>query len=302
VPDTSIDRVTLGRPALAIHGGAGRRQGHIPFEDEVAGLHRSLEAGWAVLAAGGSALDAAVAAVTSMEDSGVFNAGRGGVPTRAGVVETDAGVMGLVPDGDGWRRVSGAACAMTWPANPVLVARAIAETGEALLLAGPGADHFAADSGLARRDEADLTYGGGAPVSSMGTVGAVAIDDHGHLGAATSTGGRTGQPPGRVGDSPIIGAGTWADEGGVAVSATGDGEAFVRAGFAHRVDAAIRAGTDLDRAAMAALVEVERWEGTGGAIVLAATGDLVVVWDTPAIARGWRGAAGTVAGIIDTES
>ena len=264
-------------------------------------MHRCLEAGWAVLAAGGSALDAAVAAVVSMEDSGLFNAGRGGVPTAAGAVETDAGVMGVVADGDRWRSVSGGVCAMSWPANPVLVARALALGGEALLLAGPGADAFAAGAGLARRDESGLTHGGGAPVSSMGTVGAVAVDGLGHLGAATSTGGRRGQAPGRVGDTPIIGAGTWSGEGGVAVSGTGDGEAFVRAGFAHRIDLAVRAGTDLQQASVDALRAVEAWEGNGGAIVLAPDGDLVVVWDTPAMARGWRSGAQTVAELLEAE-
>jgi beta-aspartyl-peptidase (threonine type) len=300
VLNVAVDRVRLGRPALAIHGGAGvRPAGRAPSEDERAGLRYSLAAGWAVLDAGGSALDAAIAAVASMEDSGRFNAGRGGVPTRGGVVETDAGVMGLVAEGDSWRAVSGAACAMTWPANPILVARAVAVTDEALLLAGPGADRFAAEAGLARRREEDLTHGGGAPVSSMGTVGAVALDRHGHLGAATSTGGRAGQPPGRVGDTPIIGAGTWADEGSVAVSGTGDGEAFVRAGFAHRVDTAVRAGIDLERAVIEALRAVERWHGTGGAIVLAADGDLIVAWNTPSMARGWHNGTDTTARLTD---
>jgi beta-aspartyl-peptidase (threonine type) len=291
--------VTNHPPRASTHGAGRRPPGSVPSDGEQAGLRRSLAAGWAVVDAGGSALDAAVAAVASMEDSGQFNAGRGGVPTRAGAVETDAGVMGLVVDGDSWRPVSGAACAMTWPANPILVARAVAVADEALLLAGPGADRFAAEAGLARRRDEDLTHGGGAPVSSMGTVGAVALDRHGHLGAATSTGGRSGQAPGRVGDSPIIGAGTWADEGSVAVSGTGDGEAFVRAGFAHRVDAAVRAGIDLQRAALDALQSVERWNGTGGAIVLAADGDLIVAWNTPSMARGWCNGADAVTRLTD---
>jgi beta-aspartyl-peptidase (threonine type) len=299
-----VDDRRLGRPALAVHGGAGRRAaGSGPPEAaaEEAGMQRCLAAGWAVLEAGGSALDAAVAAVVDMEDSGLFNAGRGGVPTAAGDVETDAGVMGLVADGDTWRSVSGGACAMTWPANPVLVARAVADQGEALLLAGPGADAFAARSGLVRRDEARLTRGGSAPASSMGTVGAVAVDTHGHLGAATSTGGRRGQAPGRVGDTPIIGAGTWSGEGGVAVSGTGDGEAFVRAGFAHRIDLAVRAGTELRRASVEALQAVEAWAGTGGAIVLSPDGELVVVWDTPAMARGWRSRTEAAAALLEAD-
>jgi beta-aspartyl-peptidase (threonine type) len=181
---------------------------------------------------------------------------------------------------------------MTWPANPILVARAVADVGDALLLAGPGADRFAEGAGLARRDDRTLTHQGGSPA---GTVGAVALDRDGHLGAATSTGGRRGQPPGRVGDTPVIGAGTWSDDGGVAVSGTGDGEAFIRAGFAHRVDAAVRTGTDLETAAGDALRAVERWQGTGGAIVLTPEGELVAVCNTASMARGWRSATGSAA-------
>jgi L-asparaginase / beta-aspartyl-peptidase len=283
----------------------------------VAGLQASLAAGWAVLDAGGSALDATVAAVVSMEDSGIFNAGRGAVPTTAGQVETDAGVMGLSPDGDGWREVAGAACAMLYPANPIRAALAVAEGADALLLAGPGADAFAAQAGLAARDDSLLTHGGVAPISQMGTVGApsqmgtvgapsqlgtvgapsqmgtvgaVALDAAGHLGAATSTGGRGGQPPGRVGDSPVIGAGTWAAGGGVAVSGTGDGEAFIQAGFAHRIDAVVRAGGTLKDAGRDAMAAVERWRGVGGAVVVDEAGRLLVMCDTPAMAMGWRSA------------
>lgn len=289
-PDVRLVARRLSPPLLAVHGGAGR--GHGPAEQVAEGLRAALDAGWAVLAAGGGALDAAVAAVVAMEDSGVFNAGRGAVPTTAGGVETDAAVMGVLPGG---REVSGAACAMTWPANPVLAARAVAEAGDALLLAGDGADGFARDAGLAERDPATLTGGGTAPISTMGTVGAVALDAGGALAAATSTGGRRGQPPGRVGDTPIIGAGTWADQGRVAVSATGEGEAFVRAGFAHRVDQAVGAGTALADAARDALDAVARWGGSGGAVLLGAGGELVALYDTEAMAQGWRSAEETVA-------
>jgi beta-aspartyl-peptidase (threonine type) len=286
-----LQSMDLRPPVIAIHGGAGRRPPERSDElkrAESDGLRHALEAGWAVLDAGGPALEAAVAAVASMEDSGVFNAGRGAVPTTSGTVETDAAVMGVDADGTGAvREVSGAACAMTWPANPVHVALAVARRGDALLLAGPGADDFAAAAGLARRDPASLTGGGVAPISDMGTVGAVALDVDGHLAAATSTGGRRHQPPGRVGDTPVIGAGTWASEGGVAVSATGDGEAFIRAGFAHRIDQALGAGTALDRAASDALLAAARWGGTGGAIVLGHTGRLVLLYDTAGMAQGW---------------
>ena len=319
----------LSAPVLAIHGGAGRHHG--PGTDAEAGLRAALDAGWAVLEAGGPAFDAAIAAVASMEDSGVFNAGRGAVPTTAGTVETDAAVMGILPDG---REVSGAACAVTWPANPVHLAREIAVAGEALLLAGAGGDELASGCGLVRREPAagmggggggdggggggsgvGGVGGGGVGVSQMGTVGAVALDRGGALAAATSTGGRAGQRPGRVGDTPIIGAGTWADQGRVAVSATGEGEAFVRAGFAHRVDWAVGAGVGrvglgrreglgreglerLQEAAVSALEAVGRWGGRGGAVVLGAGGDMVALYDTEAMAWGWRSPEEVVAEVV----
>ncbi|MHB8506766.1 MAG: isoaspartyl peptidase/L-asparaginase [Acidimicrobiales bacterium] len=316
--DVRLAARRLSTPVLAIHGGAGRLDGR--GTEAEAGLRAALDAGWAVLDAGGPALDAAVAAVASMEDSGVFNAGRGAVPTTAGAVETDAAVMGVLAGG---REVSGAACAVTWPANPVLLAREIAVAGGALLLAGPGGDAFASAAGLRRRDPSPSGGGGGggggfgdgggegggrgeggggggggggrAPVSTMGTVGAVALDRAGALAAATSTGGRAGQPPGRVGDTPILGAGTWADQGRVAVSATGEGEAFVRAGFAHRVDWAVGAGVAVEEAAVGALGCVGRWGGRGGAVVLGAGGELVALYDTEAMAWGWRSGEETVA-------
>ncbi|MGO9965029.1 MAG: isoaspartyl peptidase/L-asparaginase family protein [Acidimicrobiales bacterium] len=298
-------KVELGLPAIAIHGGAGVRPSgddETIRQREVAGLYESIETGWKVLVDGGPSFEAAVAAVTAMENSGVFNAGRGAVPTTAGEVETDAGVMGQVLDHGIWREVAGAACAMTWPANPVHVARAIALRGDALLLAGPGADRFAADSGLNRRDETLLTRGSSMSISKIGTVGAVAVDKEGRLAAATSTGGREGQPPGRVGDTPIIGAGTLAVEGGVAVSATGDGEAFVKAGFAHVIDLGVRRGEPSEEATYAAMALVERWHGTGGAIVLNPEGELVVICNTPAMARAWCSGKGLFAEIMLTDS
>lgn len=281
----------LSPPLIAVHGGAGA--GHGPAELVSAGLRAALDAGWSALTAGSGALDAVVAAVVAMEDSGTFNAGRGAVPTTAGTVETDAAVMGALPDG---RVVSGGGCAMTWPANPVLAAREVARAGNALLLAGAGADRFAESVGLVRVDPGSLTGGQpGQAVSSAGTVGAVALDGVGVLAAATSTGGRRGQPSGRVGDSPIVGAGTWAEQARVAISATGDGEAFVRAGFAHLIDWSVGAGAPLVEASRAAFDAVARWGGSGGAILLGADGELVVAHDAPAMARGWRSTTETVA-------
>lgn len=288
----SLRSTRLERPAVVVHGGAGtfprpltdRRR-----EMEVAGMRAALGAAWAVLVAGGRALDAVVEAVATMEQDGTFNAGRGAVPTSSGTVETDAAVM------DGATPTAGAVCAVTWPASPVRAAREVAATGDTLLVAGTGADRLLADRGLPERDPATLTRGGTAPVADLGTVGAVAVDGAGHLAAATSTGGRPGQRPGRVGDTPIMGAGTWARDDTAAVSATGAGEAFVLAGFAHRVDWALRAGAGLEAAARSAMEAVEGWGGSGGAIVLDAGGGAVVVCDSPAMARGWRHLGGEMA-------
>lgn len=292
----------LGRPAMVVHGGAGsfarpEAGGH---GREIACLRAALDAGWAVLAGGGRALEAVVEAVATLEDDGAFNAGRGSVATTEGTVENDAAVM------DGAGVTAGAVCAARWPASPVRAARALAAAGDAVMLAGAGADRFAAGAGLARREGAG---GGAQPAASpptggadlpahLGTVGAVAVDVGAHLAAATSTGGRPGQRPGRVGDTPIIGAGTWARDDTAAVSATGTGEAFVLAGFGHRVDWELRAGAALDEAASAALASVESWGGYGGAILIDAAGDAVVIFDTPAMARGWRHSGGQMVEVV----
>jgi isoaspartyl peptidase/L-asparaginase-like protein (Ntn-hydrolase superfamily) len=289
--------VSLGRPAVAVHGGAGtfRRPGD-PAERRqriLIGMEQALDAAWLVLADGGSALDATVAAVAAMEDDGAFNAGRGAVRTVEGTVEFDAAVM------DGSTGAAGGICAARWPANPIRVAAAVAEAGEPVLLAGPGADHFAAVHGFAAMDPSRLTDVWAAPVSSSGTVGAVAVDQAGSVAAATSTGGRPGQAAGRVGDSPVPGAGTWADNRTVALSATGAGEAFLLAGFGHLVDWMVRRGDDLTSASAAALQEVADRGGSGGAIVLAPSGELVVIFDTPAMARGWRSSAGATVKVME---
>jgi len=184
-----------------------------------------------------------------------------------------------------------------------------------LLVAGPGADRLAEAAGLApmptrataapRTDGQTVTRGtvtggtvtggtGPAPergFSGPGTVGAVALDRGGHLGAATSTGGLAGKPPGRVGDSAIVGSGTWADDTTVAVSATGVGEAFILAGFAHRVDWSVRAGTGVGGAVSQALEAVSRYNGSGGAIALTPSGQFAAIFGTRAMARGWRSAS-----------
>jgi L-asparaginase / beta-aspartyl-peptidase len=325
----------LSAPALMVHGGAGTFE-RLRDEGErarlEAGLATALATGWIVFERTGAALEAAVEAVATLEDTGLFNAGRGSALTSEGMVETDASVM------DGATGTAGAVCAATWPANPVRAALAVARLAPSdttsspaasrrpglgapvpgrtvrgsaawhpLLLAGAGADRLAEATGLTsmtaiRRAVAGGAVAGGAvgaPAAhgappqehdSPGTVGAVALDGDGHLAAATSTGGLAGQPPGRVGDSAIVGAGTWADDSTVAVSATGVGEAFILAGFAHRVDWSVRSGVDLDAALAAALDVVSLNNGSGGAIALMPSGRFAAIFGTRAMARGWRDA------------
>ncbi|MGD1011083.1 MAG: isoaspartyl peptidase/L-asparaginase [Acidimicrobiales bacterium] len=293
-PGAHIEAGSLDLPAVVIHGGAGVFEEEAPAELAriESDLFTALAAAWAVLDLGGPALDAVVEAVASLEASGHFDAGRGSVPTTDGTVETDSSVM------DGASGNVGAVCCATWPDSPVRAARQVMSLGAPaegpVLLAGPGADRFCEEAGLPRRDPALLTAAGVRPVSQHGTVGAVAVDRDGHLAAATSTGGRDGQLPGRVGDSPIIGAGTWADDRSVAVSATGDGESFIVAGFAHRIDWAVLAGSPLDEALEGALGSVRDRSGTGGGIVLAGDGRFAVGCNTPAMARGWRDSGGPV--------
>lgn len=284
----------LGLPAIVVHGGAGTFPDLSEEESAVLlqALEAAREAGWEVLAAGGSAYDAVVEAVASLEDSGRFNAGRGAVPTAQGAVEFDASVM------DAATGAVGALCAATYPANPVRAARAVAAAGGVpdgpVLLAGTGADDFCAEAGLGAMRPEWLTRGAGAadprgPLSKEGTVGAVAVDRGGQVAAATSTGGRSGQRRGRVGDSPVPGAGVLAHRCGVAVSATGAGEAFLVAGFAHRVAWERQAGRLLHEAVEVALSAVGELGGTGGGIALSDTGEFVAAFTTPAMARAWRG-------------
>jgi L-asparaginase / beta-aspartyl-peptidase len=288
---------------LAIHGGAGPARddegdGATRWARQSAGLAEALRAGLAVLAGGGAALEAVVAAVTVLEDDEEWNAGRGSALTAAGTVEMDAAVA----DGRG-RRLGGVAC-VTGVRHPVQAARAVMDDGRHVLLAGPGAEAFARAAGLAfepaewfitdrRRRDLALRAPTGAPSAAPpaaggSTVGAVARDAAGHLAAATSTGGRTGKLPGRVGDSPVPGAGTWADDATCAVSATGVGEAFLRAAFAHEVDARLRLeGVDLDAACGEALAAVSAAGGDGGCIAVAGAGPPVLPFSTALMHRGW---------------
>ncbi|MGH9010448.1 MAG: isoaspartyl peptidase/L-asparaginase family protein [Acidimicrobiia bacterium] len=300
---------------LAIHGGAGpappdeAHGGAARWPGQAAGLGAALRAGLAMLADGGPALEAVIAAVTVLEDDEHWNAGRGSALTASGTVEMDAAVA----DGQG-RRIGGVAC-VTGVRHPVLAARAVMDDGRHVLLAGPGAVAFARAAGLAfepeewfitdrRRKALDqwlATGGSGGALpprarnadAGGATVGAVARDAHGHLAAATSTGGRNGQLPGRVGDSPVPGAGTWADDASCAVSATGIGEAFLRAAFAHEVDARLRLeGVDLATACQEALAAVTAAGGDGGCIAVTGDGPPVLPFTTALMHRGWAEVGG----------
>ncbi|MGH3940666.1 MAG: isoaspartyl peptidase/L-asparaginase family protein [Pseudonocardiaceae bacterium] len=291
-------------PVLAVHGGAGRI---VPEEFSAQraaaarlGLGQSLTAGMAVLRDGGSALDAVITAVAVLEDDEQFNAGRGAVLTSAGGVEHDAAVA------DGATRRAGAVTCVSGIRNPVLAARAVLERTRHVLMSGPGAHALARREHLAfmpadwfvtvRRQEqlAGLLLSSPAESEFMGgTVGAVALDDEGHLAAATSTGGRTGQLPGRIGDSPLVGAGTWADDRSCAVSATGDGEALMLSVFAHEIDALVRlAGLGLGAACQRALYEVQARTGTGGCIAVGPDGTVAMPFTSAGMFRGAMDATG----------
>jgi beta-aspartyl-peptidase (threonine type) len=283
----------LRPPALVVHGGAGPRT---PAEigaarqDAFRGAVRAaLAIGWDRLAAGADAVTAAVEAVAALEDSGALNAGRGSVRTSVGTVEMDAAVM------DGVGRAVGAVAGVTSVRNPVRAARAVLADERWVLLCGPDADRYAA---VANCETVGWDWFGPGALSSAAegptgdTVGAVAVDRLGRTAAASSTGGVPGQIPGRVGDSPIPGAGLWADDRTAAVAGTGVGESFLRAAAAHHVHMVLRgagrdpAGTALADACRAALAEVVAVGGHGGLIALTASGDHAVIATTPLMIRG----------------
>lgn len=283
---------------LAIHGGAGTiprdrpAAFHAPSYHE--GMRRALAAGCDVLAAGGSALDAVTKAVVALEEDPLFNAGRGSVFTAAGSQEMDASVM------DGSTHRAGAVAGIFGPRNPVLAARAVMEHSRHVLLIGEGALAFCRQTGVAfaepryfytehRRRELQLALEHpGDERRGGGTVGAVARDRDGNLAAATSTGGKTAKAVGRVGDSAIIGAGTYADNATCAVSATGHGEFFIRYGVAFEIAARLRhAGQSLDQAAQAVIGELGALGGSGGVVAVDRTGALALPFNTERMYRGY---------------
>lgn len=285
--------------SLVIHGGAGvlERDKMTPEREAAtrAALTRALETGGAILDRGGSALDAVEAAVRVLEDDPNFNAGRGAVFTAEGRNELDASIM------DGKDRRAGAVAGVTRTKNPVSLARAVMEKSPHVFLAGEGADIFAKSQGLEQVDPSyfrveerweqlqqmlkkSSTFD--AEVK-FGTVGAVARDTKGHVAAATSTGGLTGKRWGRVGDSPVIGAGTYADDRACAVSATGSGEYYIRVGVAHEICARVRiGGQPLQVAADAVQAELRELGGSGGVIFVGPDGSTGWSFNTPGMYRG----------------
>jgi beta-aspartyl-peptidase (threonine type) len=273
-----------GMLAIVVHGGAGAW----PDEERdgaVAGVARAAAAGWELLAAGQSALDAVTRVVVALEDDPLFNAGTGSVLNAAGEVEMDAGVM------DGRTLASGGVACLRDVRNPILVARRVMEATDCVLLAGEGALAFARRQGFgahdpltARRREQWRKGQGGAP----GTVGAVALDASGRLAAATSTGGREGKAIGRIGDSPVPGAGNYACQH-AAVSATGTGELMLRAVTGRAIADRIAAGADAQAAATAELEAMARWIGTPiGVICLDARGTVGVAHGTASMPHAFR--------------
>lgn len=303
--------------ALAIHGGAGVIERADLSEGDAAAiradLHKALDAGHAVLNGGGSALDAVQAAVQVLEDSPHFNAGKGAVYNAQGRHELDASIM------DGHTRSAGAVASVTTIRNPIALARRVMEQSPHVMLIGDGAEAFAdgmADIQRVGNDwfdtphrleqlhkaqarEREQTQAGHDSAGTdlrgryFGTVGAVALDRHGHLAAATSTGGMTNKKWGRVGDSPIIGAGTYANAQ-CAVSGTGWGEFFIRAAVAHDICARMAyGGQSLQQAADAVIGQVvPDLGGDGGAIAIDRDGNIALPFNTSGMYRGWIGTDG----------
>lgn len=300
--------------ALVIHGGAGViERDALSGEDEAAiraDLDRALDAGHAVLAAGGEALDAAIASVRVLEDSPRFNAGKGAVFSADGTHELDASLM------QGHDQSAGAVAGVTTIRNPILLARAVMDRSPHVLLAGTGAEAFAdlhddivrvpnsyfdtderrRQLELAQERERGHALDALPPVGGtyFGTVGAVALDAKGHIAAATSTGGMTNKRWSRIGDSPLIGAGTWADAR-CGVSGTGWGEYFIRAAVAHDICARVAyRGDSLREAADEVLLRrVPALGGDGGAIALDADGNIAMPFSTSGMYRGWVKPDGT---------
>jgi len=299
---------------LVVHGGAGtiERSKMTPEREHEyrSGIERALAAGYEILKRGGSSLDATEAAVRVLEDDPHFNAGKGAVFTNVGTNELDAAVM------DGKTFKAGAVACLKHIKNPVSLARLVMEKSGHVMMDGEGAEAFAKENGIEIVDQkyfytkerwdalekvkAAEKKGGPAGKKFIisdqdrhGTVGAVALDQHGDLAAATSTGGTTNKRAGRVGDSPVIGAGTYANNATCAVSATGDGEYFIRATVGHDISALMEyRGMSLKEAAQTVLDKVAKLGGTGGLIAIDRRGNIALPFNTSGMYRGYADPSG----------
>ena len=284
--------------AIVIHGGAGTILKANMTEDQEKTYHQALrqalEAGKAVLERGGSATDAVIAAIMPMEDSPLFNAGKGAVFTHEGHNELDASIM------QGHDLKAGAVAGVRRIKNPIVLARAVMDHSRHVLLTGSGAETFAQTQGIEwvdpkyfftqrRWDALQKAKENMHKDKKHGTVGVVVLDSRGNLAAGTSTGGMTNKQYGRVGDSPIIGAGTYADNSSVAVSATGEGEYFIRAAVAHDIAARVAyKGLSVKEATRQVIHEkLTTMGGTGGVIVLNTKGDIAMDFNTEGMYRGY---------------
>ena len=293
---------------LVIHGGAGtiERSTMTPEKERAyrAGLERAANEGYKILKSGGASLDAVEAVVRILEDDPLFNAGKGAVFTSGGTNELDASIM------NGKTQAAGAVAGVKRVRNPISLARMVMEKSPHVMITGEGAEAFATEKGVQLVDpkyfftderwqslqKLKAKEKQEAPVSDKdrhGTVGAAALDQAGNLAAATSTGGMTNKRVGRVGDAPIIGAGTYANNRTCAVSATGDGEYFIRVGVARDVSAAMEyANTPLAEAAQRAIDKVGQLGGTGGLIAIDKDGNIAMPFNTSGMYRAHIGADG----------
>ncbi|MGK7286681.1 isoaspartyl peptidase/L-asparaginase [Buttiauxella agrestis] len=300
----------MSKAVIAIHGGAGAiTRAQLSPEKEllyIQALSEIVEAGQALLEAGGTALDAVTEAVRMLEECPLFNAGIGAVFTHDGTHELDACIM------DGNTLEAGAVAGVSHIRNPILAARQVLEHSPHILLIGKGAENFAEQHGLepvspesfftqqrwdqlqsARANQQTvLDYDGGEPIdpgTKFGTVGAVALDKYGNLAAATSTGGMTNKLPGRVGDSPIIGAGCYANNANVAVSCTGTGEVFMKTLAAYDIAALMEyGGLSLHQATERVVMEkLPALQGSGGVIAIDSEGNVALPFNSEGMYRGY---------------
>ncbi|MGH8445506.1 MAG: isoaspartyl peptidase/L-asparaginase family protein [Solimonas sp.] len=289
---------------LAIHGGAGELDDDVDTREQRDALRRIAAEGLQLLRAGAPALDAVERMVIRLEECPLFNAGIGGVLNRDGVPELDAAIM------NGRDRACGSVTGVSRSKSPVRLARAVMDRSPHVMFMGAGADALNAELDLEvvepeyfitelRRRQLRKAQTQNVIVldhdSAFGTVGAVARDAQGHLAAATSTGGLTNKHPGRVGDTPVIGAGTFADDRSVAISCTGTGESFIRAGFGFDIDAQMHyAGTPLEEACARSLARVAGYGGRGGCIAIDRDGRIALPFNSRAMFRAWIGEDGEI--------